>query len=85
MPMSVRTDAHVSLSLIHALIIACSHPPQNPLVQPVLTPRFVPTCSATLLQGLGDIAAETQAHVQVDAPDSDAAFGCAYLIYVLGM
>ncbi|KZV70192.1 Metallo-dependent hydrolase [Peniophora sp. CONT] len=34
------------------------------LVEPVLTPRFVPTCSNELLHGLGDIAQRTGARVQ---------------------
>ena len=34
------------------------------LVEPVLTPRFVPTCSDALLQGLGDLAEQTGTRVQ---------------------
>lgn len=30
----------------------------NPLVQPILTPRFAITCTGELLKGLGDIASE---------------------------
>jgi len=28
------------------------------LIEPILTPRFVPTCSDTLLRGLGDLAVQ---------------------------
>jgi guanine deaminase len=34
------------------------------LVEPVLTPRFVPTCSDALLRGLGDLAERTGVRVQ---------------------
>jgi guanine deaminase len=34
------------------------------LVEPVLTPRFVPTCSDALLQGLGELAEQTGIRVQ---------------------
>ncbi|XP_072174401.1 guanine deaminase-like [Diadema setosum] len=37
---------------------------QNPLVQPVVTPRFAPSCSSTLMKGLADIAKKHQLHVQ---------------------
>ena len=39
-------------------------PPQSPLVLPVVTPRFAPSCSEELLQGLGEVAKETGCHVQ---------------------
>lgn len=36
----------------------------NPLVNPIITPRFAPTCSQALLEGLGAIAKEMDVHVQ---------------------
>ena len=39
-------------------------PPHMRLVEPVLTPRFVPTCSDALLHGLGEHAARTGVRVQ---------------------
>jgi len=36
----------------------------NPLIQPVITPRFVPSCSAELMQGLGELAAKYEVRVQ---------------------
>ena len=35
--------------------------PVRRLVNPVVTPRFIPTCSAALLQGLGDLAKQYRA------------------------
>jgi len=42
----------------------------SPLVQPIITPRFVPACSDELLRGLGDLAAETGALVQTHCSES---------------
>jgi len=36
----------------------------NPLIQPVITPRFVPSCSAELMQGIGELAAKYDVPVQ---------------------
>lgn len=41
------------------------------LVQPVVTPRFVPACTDELLRGLGELAAETGAIVQTHCSESD--------------
>ncbi|GAB9475264.1 Guanine deaminase, partial [Globisporangium polare] len=47
---------------------------RNELVQPVLTPRFIPTCSLELLRGLGDLAAQYEydggLHIQSHAAES---------------
>ena len=40
------------------------------LVEPVLTPRFVPTCSNELLQGLGKLAAEQGLRIQSHMAES---------------
>ena len=39
-------------------------PSQNPLVQPIVTPRFAPTCSSELLKSLGELAKEMDVHIQ---------------------
>ena len=39
-------------------------PDHDRLVEPVLTPRFVPTCSDALLQGLGELAEQSGVRVQ---------------------
>ncbi|CUH95258.1 hypothetical protein P22_1328 [Propionispora sp. 2/2-37] len=36
----------------------------HPLVKPIITPRFAPTCSRTLLEGLGKFAAQYKLPVQ---------------------
>ena len=41
------------------------------LVRPIITPRFVPACSDTLLEGLGALAAETGCTVQTHCSESD--------------
>ncbi|KAG6590978.1 guanine deaminase [Phytophthora cinnamomi] len=42
----------------------------NELVRPVVTPRFVPTCSLPLLKGLGDLARKHDVHVQSHIAES---------------
>jgi len=37
---------------------------KNPLVQPIITPRFAPTCSPQLLKGLGQLALDTGVNIQ---------------------
>ncbi|THH06194.1 hypothetical protein EW145_g4251 [Phellinidium pouzarii] len=39
-------------------------PPHERLIEPVLTPRFVPTCSDELLDGLGALSAQEDVRVQ---------------------
>ena len=40
------------------------------IVQPVITPRFIPTCSPTLLRGLGDLAKKHDLWIQSHASES---------------
>lgn len=40
-------------------------------VLPVITPRFIPSCTDALLRGLGDLAQRTGAHVQTHCSESD--------------
>ncbi len=44
--------------------LVSSLPEERRLVQPVLTPRFVPTCSDELLDGLGKLAKDEGVMVQ---------------------
>jgi guanine deaminase len=46
-------------------------------VLPVITPRFIPSCSDEGLRRLGSLAAETRAHVQTHCSESDWAHGYA--------
>ena len=41
------------------------------LIRPVVTPRFIPSCTDELLAGLGRIARETGCHVQTHCSESD--------------
>jgi guanine deaminase len=41
------------------------------LVLPVITPRFIPSCTDALLQGLGHLVRETGCHVQTHCSESD--------------
>ena len=40
-------------------------------VLPVLTPRFIPSCTDEMLSGLGKIASETGCHIQTHCSESD--------------
>ena len=42
-----------------------------PLVAPVVTPRFIPSCTDELLYGLGALARELHCHVQTHCSESD--------------
>ena len=44
---------------------------QHELVKPVITPRFIPSCSNELLEGLGELAKKHQCHVQTHCSESD--------------
>ncbi|KPV72314.1 uncharacterized protein RHOBADRAFT_55799 [Rhodotorula graminis WP1] len=45
--------------------------PEQQIVEPVVTPRFVPTCSMDLLRGLSDLARETGARIQSHMCESE--------------
>ncbi len=44
---------------------------ESELVLPVITPRFIPSCTDDLLHRLGKLAAETGCHVQTHCSESD--------------
>ncbi len=44
---------------------------ENDRVLPVLTPRFIPSCTDEMLSGLGKIASETGCHIQTHCSESD--------------
>jgi guanine deaminase len=44
---------------------------QAELIRPVITPRFIPSCSDDLLRRLGALAQETGCHVQTHCSESD--------------
>lgn len=44
---------------------------ESGLIRPVITPRFIPSCTDELLRGLGRLARETGCHVQTHCSESD--------------
>ncbi|NKN39760.1 guanine deaminase [Agrobacterium sp. a22-2] len=68
-------DASVdaALSGTSALIDYVRHHPDNrdDRVLPVVTPRFIPSCTDATLEGLGAIARDCGCHVQTHASESD--------------
>jgi guanine deaminase len=44
---------------------------ESQLISPVITPRFIPSCSDELLRRLGALAGETGCHVQTHCSESD--------------
>ena len=50
----------------------------NPLVEPVITPRFAQACSDDLLRGLGELARATSTRVQTHCSESDWEHGHAF-------
>jgi guanine deaminase len=48
-----------------------AHPANGGLVSPVVTPRFIPSCTDAMLEGLGAIARECGCHVQTHCSESD--------------
>jgi guanine deaminase len=47
------------------------HGNEHALVQPAVTPRFIPSCTDDMLNGLGRIAADLGCHVQTHCSESD--------------
>ncbi|OEH85323.1 guanine deaminase [Desulfuribacillus stibiiarsenatis] len=60
-PEFLRETTEQSLIDTEELILAHG---QNKYAKPIITPRFVPTCSAALLQGLGELAKQYQVPIQ---------------------
>lgn len=68
-PSYVEASTQTSVDAARSFISRCQalvsdRPPHTRLVQPVITPRFVPTCSDELLTALGELAAETGVMIQ---------------------
>lgn len=64
-------DAAASIAGSEALIRHVRAKGLGDLLLPVLTPRFIPTCSKELLRRLGDLAASEGVHVQSHISESD--------------
>jgi len=66
-------DAVTSLKDTEACVQYCRRvDPERKLVCPIVTPRFVPSCSAELLKGLGDLAKREQLPVQTHISENKA-------------
>lgn len=64
-------DAATAVSETAAFVEAVHALPGNTLVQPMITPRFVPACSDEALLGLGALAQSTGVAVQTHCSESD--------------
>jgi guanine deaminase len=68
-PSYKESSAQSSLQAAHSFVEKCrgltaNLPSHERLVEPVLTPRFVPTCSDELLTGLGKMSATENLKIQ---------------------
>lgn len=72
-PQYRHPDAAAAIAATRRFIDAVRTLPGNAagLVQPVITPRFIPACTDALLAGLARLAAETGVRVQTHASESD--------------
>ncbi|MEM9811296.1 MAG: amidohydrolase family protein [Pseudomonadota bacterium] len=64
-------DADTAVQGTAAFVDAVRALPGNTLVEPAITPRFVPACSDAALAGLGELARTTGAPVQTHCSESD--------------
>jgi guanine deaminase len=66
-------SAESAAALTRAFIDHVQSMPGNSsgLIRPVITPRFIPSCSDELLARLGSLARETGCHVQTHCSESD--------------
>jgi guanine deaminase len=65
---SAEADTRAFITHVRAM------PGSAGLIFPVITPRFIPSCSDELLHGLGALARETGCHVQTHCSESDWAY-----------
>jgi guanine deaminase len=66
-------SVHVAAAETRALIgyVRSMRGNANGLILPVITPRFIPSCTDELLRSLGQLAHETGCHVQTHCSESD--------------
>ena len=67
------TSAEIAIEETGALIsyIRSMSGNEAGLVKPIVTPRFIPSCSDPLLEGLGVLADNTGCHIQTHCSESD--------------
>lgn len=68
--MHIRYAACIPLTLPKLVRLLCCRQLDSALLEPVITPRFIPTCTKELLKGLGQVAAETGVPVQSHISES---------------
>ncbi len=59
---TIRSGKHHEKELSDGTVICLAD--EDELVRPIITPRFVPTCTAELMTGLGELAARYDLHIQ---------------------
>lgn len=65
-------SASAGIEASHRSIVGIrSLPGNNGLVQPIVTPRFIPACTDDLLNGLGSLAADESVLTQTHCSESD--------------
>lgn len=71
------TSAQTAIADTRAVIDHIRNHPGNidARVLPVITPRFIPSCTDATLTGLGQLAAQCNCHVQTHCSESDWAHG----------
>lgn len=76
-------DAATGVTETRSLIEYLRSHPDNRAgrVLPVITPRFIPSCTDAALTGLGKLAGETGAHVQTHCSESDWAHSHVFARY----
>ena len=76
-------SAAAGVSETRTLIEYVRSHPQNGAerVWPVITPRFIPSCTDTALTALGELAGETGAHIQTHCSESDWAHSHVFARY----
>lgn len=75
------TSAQAAIDETRSVINYIRRMPGNDRVLPVITPRFIPSCTDEALAGLGALAAECGCHVQTHCSESDWAHGHALQRY----
>lgn len=74
-------SAEAAIAETRAFIAAVRALPGNDRVLPVVTPRFIPSCTDATLAGLGALAAECGCHIQTHCSESDWAHAHALARY----
>lgn len=68
-----ESSAKAGIAATEAFINGVKALPNNRsgLVQPVITPRFIPSCTDEMLHGLGSLASQYDCHIQTHCSESD--------------